>query len=183
VDTNWKPNMELWRFFFFFTSILAIETLRNHFILNFKKINSAFWQNLASPKKGWNVKAGIRTLRRSYTLWQVHPRQVAWPDRQTERERERVLSRVLVVLEMVPCMCGRFKFRKCSSDECQLLLEIFLVWFMMQILHLHRTLPNCSVFGKRRVCIMNLKKRIVSCIVEATAARPLNIARFCSSSC
>ncbi len=102
---------------------------------------------------------------------------------QTDRERERVLSRVLVVLEMVPCMCGRFKFRKCSSDECQLLLEIFLVWFMMQILHLHRTLPNCSVFGKRRVCIMNLKKRIVSCIVEATAARPLNIARFCSSSC
>lgn len=93
-----------------------------------------------------------------------------------QRERERIVSRVPVVLEMVPCMCGRFKFRKCSSDECQWLLEIFLVWFMMQILHLHRTLQNCSVFGKRRVCIIHLKKRIVSCIVEAAAARSLNIA-------
>ncbi len=131
--------------------------------------------NFRQSEKRLEREAGIRTLRRSYTLCQVHPRQLAWPD-ERERERERIVSRVPVVLEMVPCMCGQFKFRKYSSDECQLLLEIFLVWFMMQILHLHSTLQNCSVFGKRRVCIIHLKKRIVSCIVEATAARPLNIA-------
>ncbi len=51
MATYWKSTIEIWRFYIFFPSLLAIETLKNHFIFRFLILNFSFRRKFASLRK------------------------------------------------------------------------------------------------------------------------------------
>jgi hypothetical protein len=51
MATYWKSTIEIWRFYIFLVSLLAIETLQNHFIFRFLILNFSFRRKFASLKR------------------------------------------------------------------------------------------------------------------------------------